>query len=414
MVDIINREAGDKLKGTRLQKLRAISLMLDSIEKSESAQIYAAIEYKGDISFNEFNNLDGKEYYEENKNYEIGSSFTFNSIEILNTMVIFLDIWLKWEYSSSINFGFYSTNKISKEKKTERLLKLNITLPDKPILELLLAYNFDYPNLLKTVIKMIIKEYESQYESRESKGHLDLIKGFNDSDWKKFLQKIDWHFGQIDEIQLKTELLCKIKSCRYFNQHLEGRENSILSQIIELFDERLNIKDPVAKYIHASDIRYIFKISETSHIGLKKNDDPVWELWHSLPEPKDKRNLRDKIIDKCKSYNYKKIENLSRKVGANIIEEKRNESNKDFFSIKYRVFVECESELIILLEAQKDKEITEKDINFWIDHLVNKAQERINDLSLDYNYSFKSKTFIEGVVLELFDSCFLAFDGDIK
>ena len=46
----INREASDKTKGFRLQKVRAIELMLKSINKDTDSVFYTAIENVEDVS----------------------------------------------------------------------------------------------------------------------------------------------------------------------------------------------------------------------------------------------------------------------------------------------------------------------------------------------------------------------------
>ena len=38
------------------------------------------------------------------------------------------------------------------------------------------------------------------------------------------------------------------------------------------------------------------------------------------------------------------------------------------------------------------------------------AVESIDELKKDYHYSLSNKKLIEGIVLDLFDTCFLAFD----
>ena len=42
--------------------------------------------------------------------------------------------------------------------------------------------------------------------------------------------------------------------------------------------------------------------------------------------------------------------------------------------------------------------------------LFNESVESIDELKKDYHYSLSNKKLIEGIVLDLFDTCFLAFD----
>ena len=89
LMTTIKREAGDKTKGFTLQKQRAIALFFDAIKSNVNAHINVAIEYKGDVYLQK----DQVGYVEEQKNYDANSKFSFNSRQILNTLVYFLDIW---------------------------------------------------------------------------------------------------------------------------------------------------------------------------------------------------------------------------------------------------------------------------------------------------------------------------------
>jgi flagellar basal body rod protein FlgB len=69
------RDAGQQQAGFRLQKLRAVELLFDSVEKSETALVYCSIENEEDV-----NHVDSTgektQYLEQNKQYDPDSSFT--------------------------------------------------------------------------------------------------------------------------------------------------------------------------------------------------------------------------------------------------------------------------------------------------------------------------------------------------
>jgi hypothetical protein len=158
-IKIINREAGDKFKGARLQKLRVVELMLDSIEKSEKAHIYGAIEFEEDVSLSEATSVSTKTFLEQDKNFSTDLNFTLNSPAILNTLIGFLDIWISKNLSNkNVFLGFYSTRNIGKEIETAFIKMNNLDLPDKPILSLLKDKEFKYNNYFKSVITIIINE----------------------------------------------------------------------------------------------------------------------------------------------------------------------------------------------------------------------------------------------------------------
>src|SRR5690606_19527470 len=115
-----------------LQKQRAIHMIFDAIQKNENSQVVAAIEYKGDVFL-----YDGKIYkVEEDKNYN-SKNFSFNSGPVLNTMVYFLDYWINNSKSKNIVFSFYATNKVAKERSSQRIKKPGVTFPSEAILKLL-------------------------------------------------------------------------------------------------------------------------------------------------------------------------------------------------------------------------------------------------------------------------------------
>ena len=98
MQHTINREAGDKAKGPRLQRLRCISLFLDAITKSDDPHFYAAVEHKEDVYLKD--GRTGIDYLEQNKNFDSETSFTLNSPNILNTLVGFCDMWVEYGVKS--------------------------------------------------------------------------------------------------------------------------------------------------------------------------------------------------------------------------------------------------------------------------------------------------------------------------
>lgn len=409
MTETIQRDAGDKFKGPRLQKLRVVSLMLDAIQQSEKAFIYGATEYKEDV-FVKRVTPDLSELYEQNKNFDSAVNFTFNSNQVTNTVVSFVDIWVDRSLSGkNIFLGYYTTAGIGKESTTELTKSIGIVLPDKPILELLKDKNFDHPNLLECVKKLIIAEYEKQYSSPGKKGHIETIKRFSDADWKQFLKCINWEFGECDEVALKEQILNKIKTCRYFNHQAKGRENAILAELLELFDERQKYSDVTEKFVHGSDIKV--KFLEACSGQKEKADDPVWKMWEQIPAPSDKRNLVDKIRSVCSGFNPDKLSQLTRKVCRSLIEKDKFETDRSFLAARYRVFERCHEELFrILTEKGNVSELPETVVDEIISQLYGTAKNEIENNSEEFVYRFLSEAVIEGIILELFESCYLAFD----
>lgn len=121
MTQIINRDAADKTKGFRLQKLRAATLLLKAANDLSNVNFYyAAIEAEEDVTIIKTVNLSTEQIIEEDKNYSSDSNFTIYSEAVLNTLVSFFDIYIgKWHKSQStvFNFSFYTTTNFGKRKR---------------------------------------------------------------------------------------------------------------------------------------------------------------------------------------------------------------------------------------------------------------------------------------------------------
>jgi len=105
--ETINREAADTSKGFRLQKIRAIKLMLDSIKNDADAVFFTAVENVEDVSHQVVENGVETTYYEEDKNYDTSGNFTIFSPPVRNTLVSFFDIYLgQFKTSKNVYLGF--------------------------------------------------------------------------------------------------------------------------------------------------------------------------------------------------------------------------------------------------------------------------------------------------------------------
>lgn len=254
----VNREAGDKTKGFTLQKQRAIALFFDTIENYPNAHINVAIEYQGDVYLQN----QEKGYIEEQKNYDDKTSFSFNSHQITNTLVYFLHIWLSNNKSALIKFGFYSTNSIAKEKKTERVSRLEITLPKEPILALIITKSYE-DTLLDSVRKYLIHEYTEQYDT-------DISKELDDASLIAFLDSICWSFEQDNEKDYKDEIFLKIKESKYSN-HLENKYHLelVYAGILVKLEEKQDEPDLLLKFLNNDIVENVFlKVASGKDIAL--------------------------------------------------------------------------------------------------------------------------------------------------
>jgi len=407
---VINREASDKTKGFRLQKIRAIRLMLETLESQDRAIFYTAIENVEDVSHTEITGDNPGTYYEEDKNYNEDQNFTIHSAAVKNTLVSFFDIYIgKWNSSGDVRLGFYTTASIGKERKSCIVDGAEATLPSEPILKTL-SSGSKLPDAVVTIVKnVILEEYKAQYSGKAINGNLTTLNDISVHDFGEFLNKIVWYFGSEDEIELKTTVLQLIKDSKLHNFRVANKEEAIFSILMETLDERQRETSLARRVVNASDVKLIFKQVESEECSSVM--DPTWEELKKVEqEITDKRNLLEKIISVCPGYEEKKIKYLARLACRSKTEQMS--SNKSFLSLKYRVYEAC-SEYFFKMGHQASSEI---EIDVLITELENISKAHIDELRKDYTYTVSNSQAVSGIIMDLIDSCFISFDevNDVK
>lgn len=404
----IKREARDKVKGFRFQKLRAVELLIDTFSRHDNPWVYCAIENIGDVRFHEGAEDNTKDHIEEDKDYNNTISFSLNSPQVLNSLVAFVDTWITFEFSETFHFVFCTTANIAKENYTKRIKALGITLPSVAILECLRNHQYDPKFLIDTVKALVIDEYRMQYSAKNKKGFLSVLQGWNINDWQAFLRCIGWNFGHCDEKQLEEELITKLKESTLYNERLYGKESQLISLLVDLFDKKQNQKIFSDRFISGSDVKLL---SIQVEAGEYQIPDQAWKIWDSLDVPQDKRNIIDKSKSVVANFDQIVLENWSRKVAMSRIQQNDLKHDRSIFSLKYRIYDRCQIELINMVKNADKTNITSSTIEEWVTLLTDCALEHINDLKKDhYYYPLQSRDAIKGIILELVDSCFLSFD----
>lgn len=404
-VDTIKRDAGDKSKGFRLQRLRAIDLLLDEMEKNDgNISVFASTEYLDDVYIKTVSPEGIITYTEGDKNYDDSKRFSFMSKEVTNSLIIFLDNWLNCDFSPTLYYCFYTNVNYTKEKNTKLITTLNINLPEKPILEYLIG-NLICEEIVDCIKKRLIYEYGEQYKSKTGNGYLDVIKKFTSKDWINFLSRISWQFGQYNDKELEKLLIVKIKNRSFLNNiDVTNKEEFIIELLSEKFSAHEQFTDPMVKHVTSIHVENI--LLKMSKDIVKKEGDPVFGIWEKLEPPTDNRGLKQKIHDVDSKYKLFKVGIKARQV-AGIKEEYLKLTDSEKGSYRFRVFEACQRKLSILLENDQDV-----DIDSWLEALFEEAKNHIEDKSQDYSYPIKSDDAIRGVILELIDSCFLSFDEE--
>lgn len=209
----IDREAGDKSKGSRLQRLRAIKFLLDKVNNIDNSAVCAATEFLDDV-YQEIVKADGtvEVLSEGDKNYASSASFSFHSDEVKNTLVGFIDCWIEHYNSLNLHFCFYTNAKCGAEKNIRAITEVR---PKISILKQLMDHDYKDPLLLPYVKAEIIKDYQKQYEAKVHKGmgYLTTLENWSDLRWTDFLDSIVWQFEKEDDKKLEITLLENIKKC---------------------------------------------------------------------------------------------------------------------------------------------------------------------------------------------------------
>lgn len=309
---------------------------------------------------------------------------------MINTLVGFCDLWVEYVVKSKdVYLGFYSTTNYGKESKTGNAKKLNLELPDKPILELLESKDIDYPKLLPAVKALIIEEYKTQYSGKKGEGYIKILEAYTVEDWKKFLKAIDWKLGELDEKEAQAMVLEKLKRCKHYNHTCFGFEESILRNIMDLLDERQCATDLLGKLVSAADVELLFRqVANTP--ASPKEDDPIYKIWNQLPAPTDKRN----IIDKIKAVNphpgHKKVSFYARKTAGSRIIQEDKVNDKSFLSLRYRIYEKCEKELEDYLNNLQATLSSDDEVDKLFKHLYDVAKLYVSHMSTDFKYSLTS------------------------
>ena len=403
--ETIDREAGDSGKGFRLQLIRAIKLMLKTIKQDANTVFFTAVENLEDVSHQTIVDGEVSNYYEEDKNYDLKGNFTIFSPPVTNTLVSFFDIYIdQFRTSNNVYLGFYTTRNIGKERKSKLESGKEVALPDEPILQVLQSLDDISDETVILVKDILSEEYASQYKEKSKSGNLETLQCLTIDGFKDFLKQILWHFGQEDEDALKRTVLKDIESSPIHNNAHIGKENIIFCLLMDKLSERQNSKNLVDKLVHSADVKLIFKEAESQLPD--ESIDPTWRYIAELEKSvTDKRNLKEKVLSVIKNIPDRRIRQLARKASGSKYEER--EADKSFLSLKYRVFEACEeyfsSDGYVAPESGGD-------LDAVLNALVSTAVADISKLKTDYKYTISNDKTIEGIVWNLFDGCFLAFD----
>jgi hypothetical protein len=286
------------------------------------------------------------------------------------------------------------------------------------MLELLSNDELSYSNVLDAAKKAILNAYAVQVAKHFSEerppaprtplGNLEEIRKWEDSQWTAFFKQIEWKFGEEDSDTILPTIIRAIQSSPFYNEQIAGKEQQIVSVLLDLIDRRQAISDVTQRFMHASECVLAFKDVEAGTVRLP---DPAWQLWEKLPAPTDTRNLAGKVTAACPSIDQDALAVWSRRAAKSLIEQRAFRDDKQILALKYQIYDVCDERLTALTRQRAEGGLSSAQLAEAMDDLVALAVQRFNDCERQYSYRLKATSSIQAIVYELFDSCFLSFDG---
>ncbi len=128
-------------------------------------------------------------------------------------------------------------------------------------------------------------------------------------------------------------------------------------------------------------------------------------------EVTDSRNLIDKIRAVNNSMSERRIQRYCRDLALGK-SELSNIDQRDLSAIKYRVFEECQTELIEFLDQHEDGQLSNDAIAEMIGRFTDRAIEIIKVKSKSYRYPVIDDDLMQKIVLDLINECYLSFDEE--
>ena len=300
-----------------------------------------------------------------------------------------------------MKFSFYTTAKISKERKVGRLSKVEI--PKNGLLKNIRDKDYNNENTLDKVIEIVLSELEKQ----EFKADLAYFKDVDNDFWESFFNCFEWNFNKNSEKELESDLSETIKFVPFYNSSYHaGFESFILKHIIDDLDQKQTRKDFFERILTTSDIELIFVKAERNKLKIC---DPSYMVFEDI-EIEDKRNITEKIHTVNSSYPNKKINVLCRKIIMSKYEQKILKGDDSLISQICRIYDACDN----FLASNSKQYVNYEDIDNEFEVLVQEATNSLNELSKTYKYPLLNKESIKNIVLDLFDRCYLDFNvGEI-
>lgn len=403
-IEHISREAGDKTKGFRFQKLRAAIRFLQRVQENSDGQVHCAMELLEDSVL-----YDGRSASlisgEENKYY--GSRISFNSAALRNTLVAFLDLYFAFARSSELKLGIYASAEVAQERISANFreqLGLDSKQKHYDILKRLsLGDELDNEEIL-VAFAIVKAEYFAQYPDT-SKGYRALLEAMKQEEFSAFIKSIDWTLTDDSNESLEVTALQLVRTCKYFSHRHLGLEEFILSALLDALEKRSGASAITDRLLSTDSLRNIYNEILLGPTAGERAEDPAWSEWSEI-EKSDFRNLAEKIKAVCPDFSSQILKALAR--SCSLARSVESEGQREMKALLRRILDVCE--LHLLTNHAASSTFTQKQILDIIDDLGTVAEHHVATLRGRYRYAVRDAHSIKGAVLTLFDDCYLAFD----
>lgn len=401
----IDRENGDKTKGFRFQKLRACIRLVSEV-KPGSDRVSCAIELLEDSLF-VAEDPSTPHRVEENKNYT--AALTFNSKAVRNTLVAFIDIDFQYfNDEESLKLCFFASAPVGEEKFSADILgRAQVDAKAHARCNVLGKLVTKQPltrDELKICREVILDEYRDQYKKRKG-GNLPALEKWMIKDFDRLLSRIEWTVTTDGNNELEQEALRTIRSCHLFTHRHEGLEAFILASLMDEFEKRSESRKPVSRLVHAADVKLIF-LTALGKGAPTRPMDPVHKAWESV-EISDLRNLNEKID--AVSTDYPKSVKDDHNLRVVMAKFEADQWQREYVSLRLRVLTFCRELLEKKLPTLK-LPLDSTAVDQIIEELVSTSMTRLESLGKVYHYHINDPEVVRGVILSLFDECYIAFD----
>lgn len=411
-MDKINTDADANIKGIGLQKVRAAERLLRAVMQGKKA-LYCTIEHVDDVLQGDWQEDVVKYTAEQNKSYATG--FSMNSHEIKNSLRIFFDTWFGTvEMSESIQFVFYTNVGIKKENKVGVFKDTEVTLPEEPMLQLLIEKRYDeaFPFVLPIFKKYYIEQHKKHVKNpKDIEKYQKILDAMTEEKWKEFFGLVEWNFGEADEIKVRKNIDNLVEElCVKFDVN-KKYVGLLAAKILDMIETRKFEKDFLHSIVHVAEVENLFLVL-AQEARLEEKLDPMHEKWDEI-ECGDVRNISEKFLSVCAEFEKDSIDELEDEYIDGAYEQRHCQNHRQVKAYNYRIYKTCKKNIGKFLKKHNGK-FTQVEIEQLMEELKIESEKVIQDKAKTYNMPFEDEDMIRKTIILLFQECYLAFDEGRK